>query len=79
MYKTDGQKRNGLSEYFAEDFKSFSKNVISLINILKRDDHDVLRSQKVFVPKVENIQIADVLFLAQQEEFPRPEIYPEAL
>lgn len=63
LYTKQDWKYSSLSEFFADDFKSCT--VADFRNFrgeLRRELRDILRTRGVYVPKDQNVEIADSLY-----------------
>lgn len=73
LYRNKNWKRETLSEYYAEDFKYFTKEKFAALpQAVKPDLRDLLRANGVYVPKERNVIIADAPRQAVEEDLPWP-------
>lgn len=71
LWRDKSWKGDILSEYYAEDFKSFSQdNFSALPEMVKRDLRDLLGERGVYLPKRRNVLNADALRRVIDEELP---------
>lgn len=74
LYKSKGWCNDTLSEYFAEDFKSYSEEDIAELSAsTRRELRDLLRRQGVYVKKCRNVLIATALYEVVKDDIPWPE------
>ena len=74
VYQEEGYDSDSLSEYYAEDFESFSVDDFSkLTQMTRRNLRDYLRSHGVFVPKGRGVKIAEALHTVVHTELEWPE------
>lgn len=72
-YRAQEWNGSSLSEYFAEDFASFSIDDFATVDSdTRRNLRDLLRKRGVFVPKGRNIQISVSLHSVVQNDLPWP-------
>lgn len=73
FYRANDWKNDLLSEFFAEYFRLFSEeHFAALSSAVRRNFRDYLHSNRSYVPKVRNVQIAEPLLRVGNEELPWP-------
>lgn len=79
MYERNMQWKNeDLSEYFADDFRSYTTDVFKLIDgEVRRKIRDLLRTRGVYVREGRNIYISDTLYEVVKDDIPWPENEPQ--
>lgn len=79
LYKSKSWCNDTLSEYYADDFKSFSEDHFAELSAsTRRELRDVLRRQGVYVKKGRNVSIATALHEVVKDEIPWPDDDPDA-